>query len=206
MDAAELRGIGLEGAADLDHTAIVPQDGPVPSYVAFLRAVNVGKRKYPMAELRSALEAAGFVDCETHIQTGNVLLTSPLRSRAKLEDRLEKLFADDRGFDVATVVLTPAELRQVVADADELAEQHPAGHGHYVSLLKDKPKAADVARLEGHGNADETVVVRGRAVHLLYDKPYHEAKMSNASVEKVLGVATNRNAKVLRAIAEKWCS
>ena len=30
-------------------------------YVAFLRAINLGKnRKFPMAELRSCLEAAGF--------------------------------------------------------------------------------------------------------------------------------------------------
>jgi hypothetical protein len=29
--------------------------------------------------------------------------------------------------------------------------------------------------------------------------------MSNAAIEKVLGVATNRNMKVMRAIAQKWC-
>jgi uncharacterized protein (DUF1697 family) len=177
----------------------------VPRYVAFLRAVNVGKRKYPMAELRTALDAAGFVDCETHIQTGNVLLTSPLRSRVKLEERLEELFEQDRGFEVRTVVLTPDELRQVARDADELAAQHPAGHGHYVSLLKDEPTEAGRKKLEGHGHPDETVVVGDRAVHLLYDKPYHEAKMSNVQVEKALGVATNRNIKVIRAIVDKWC-
>ncbi len=177
----------------------------MPRYVAFLRAINVGKRQYPMAELRAALDAAGFVDCKTHIQTGNVLLTSPLRSRARLEERLEELFEEDRGFEVRTIVLTPDEVRQVVRDADELAARHPAGHGHYVSLLKQEPTAAVVEKLEGHGHAGETVVVRGRAVHLLYDKPYHEAKMSNAPVEKALGVATNRNIRVIRAIADKWC-
>ena len=176
----------------------------MPSYVAFLRAINIGKRKYPMAELRAALEVAGYDDVETHIQTGNVLLTSPLRSRAKLEKALEELFEQDRGFEVRTIVLTPKELVQVAADADELAADHDAGHGHYVSLLKDPPTAEGIARLEGHGHPDETVAVRGRAVHLLYAKPYHEAKVSNLQVEKVLGCATNRNAKVIRALAEKW--
>jgi len=101
-------------------------------------------------------------------------------------------------------VLTPKELSQVVADADRLEESYPAGHGHYVSLLKAKPTAEGTAKLEGHGFDDETVVVRARAVHLLYDKPYHEAKVSNVQVEKALGVATNRNLKVIRAVAEKW--
>jgi len=176
----------------------------VPRYVAFLRAVNVGGRKFPMAELRALLEKAGYEDVATHIQTGNVLLTTPSRSRAKVEEDLEKLFSEDRGFDVRTVVLTPKELSQVVADADRLEESYPAGHGHYVSLLKAKPTAQGTAKLEGHGFDDETVVVRARAVHLLYDKPYHEAKVSNVQVEKALGVATNRNLKVIRAVAEKW--
>lgn len=176
----------------------------MPRYVAFLRAVNVGKRKYPMADLRAALDAAGYVDVLTHIQTGNVLLTSPLRSREELEAALEELFERDRGFDVATVVLTPKELTRVAADADELAGQHPADHGHYISLLKNEPTPEGIARIEGHGYPDEVAVVRGRAVHLLYAKPYHEAKVSNAQVEKALGVATNRNAKVIRTLAEKW--
>ena len=47
-------------------------------------------------------------------------------------------------------------------------------------------------------------MVRGRAVHLLYDIPYHLAKTSNAAVEKLVGVATNRNVKVIHALAEKW--
>lgn len=176
----------------------------MPTYIAFLRAVNVGRRKYPMAELRAALEAAGYADVATYIQTGNVLLRSPRRSRHKVEDELERLFEQDRGFTVSTVVLTPQELARVAADADELAAAHPAGHGHYVSLLKDEPSPAGTRALEEHGLPDETVVVRHRAVHLLYDKPYHEAKLSNVQVERALGVATNRNAKVIRALAEKW--
>jgi uncharacterized protein (DUF1697 family) len=176
----------------------------MPTYVAFLRAVNVGKRKYPMADLRAALDAAGYEQVETHIQTGNVLLRTSVRSRAELEKALEELFERDRGFVVHTVVLTPKELAQVAADVEEIAARHDAGHGHYVSLLKESPTAAAASRIANHGHPDETVVVRGRAVHLLYAKPYHEAKVSNAQVEKVLGVATNRNAKVIRALAEKW--
>ena len=176
----------------------------MPRYVAFLRAVNVGKRKYPMAELRAVLGAAGYEEVETHIQTGNVLLTTPVRSRARLEKVLEELFEQDRGFVVHTIVLTPQELTQVAADAEDIAARHDAGHGHYVSLLKETPTPAGTSRIEDHGHPDETVVVRGRAVHLLYAKPYHEAKVSNVQVEKALGIATNRNAKVIRALAEKW--
>ena len=46
--------------------------------------------------------------------------------------------------------------------------------------------------------------VGGRAVHLMLGDNYHEATLTNASVEKHLGVATNRNLTVIRALAEKW--
>ncbi len=53
--------------------------------------------------------------------------------------------------------------------------------------------------------ADEVAKVGGRAVHLMLGENYHEAKLTNAAVEKHLGVSTNRNLTVIRALAEKWC-
>ena len=44
----------------------------------------------------------------------------------------------------------------------------------------------------------------GRAVHLLLGEDYHQAKLTNAVVEKHLGVATNRNVTVMRTLAERW--
>ncbi|HET7684721.1 MAG TPA: DUF1697 domain-containing protein [Marmoricola sp.] len=176
----------------------------MPVHLGFLRAVNVGQRKYPMAELRAALAAAGFEDVETHIQTGNVRVRTPMRSPARVAAELEAVFEADRGFAVPTVVLGPAELRAVAQDVAELGAQHQPAFGHYVSLLKEAPNEEAAAALEAASTPGERIVVRGRAVHLLYDVPYHEAKLSNAFVERTAGVATNRNAKVIRALDDKW--
>lgn len=178
----------------------------MPLHLGFLRAVNVGARTYPMAELRAALEAAGFEDVETYIQTGNVRVRTPLRSQAKVEAELERIFEADRGFAVPTVVLSPTELVRVAEDAAQLSAEHEPGFGHYVSLLKQAPDAATADTLEAASTEGERIVVRGRAVHLLYDVPYHQAKLSNAFVERAAAVATNRNAKVIRTLAEKWGS
>lgn len=174
------------------------------TWIVFLRAVNVGKRKYPMAQLRQVLTDAGYGEIETHIQTGNVRLSSPLRSRAKLERELDALLSADRGFTVAVVALTPAELREVAADIEALSDADPPSGGHYVSLVRDAPTPTAQQVIEGDPPVGERVHVRGRAVHLLYDKPYHEATRSNAAVERAIGLATNRNAKVIRALVEKW--
>lgn len=175
----------------------------MPVFIGFLRAVNIGKRQYPMAELRAALEAAGFTDVATHIQTGNVRVATRMRSTEKVAAALERAFEEDRGFPVPTVVLTQAEVVALTEDIDELAAEHRPGYGHYVSLLKEQPTAAQAEALEAASLPGERVLVRGRAVHQLYDVPYGEAKTASAPIPKGL-VATNRNAKVIRAVKEKW--
>jgi uncharacterized protein (DUF1697 family) len=176
----------------------------MPTHIAFLRAVNIGTRQYKTADLRAALLGAGYADVETHIQSGNVRVTTPMRSRVKVEAALEKVFLADRGFEVVTIVFSPAELTGLVVAADEIEREHRCEYGHYLSLLKREPTEDGKAALEALSGNGETLVVRDRAAHLLYDIPYHEAKSSNAQVERLLGPATNRNVKVIRALAEKW--
>src|SRR6478735_4658912 len=92
----------------------IRHDGVMPTYVAFLRAINLGaNRKFAKDDIRRAVESVGFTDVETHINTGNVRFTTPMRSRAKIEKALEEAFAADRGFDVPVIVFTTAELKAI---------------------------------------------------------------------------------------------
>ena len=175
----------------------------MPTYVAFLRAINLGAtRKFPKADIVAATEAAGGTDVATHINTGNVLLTTTLRSRAKVEAALERRLEADRGFAVPTIVFTPAEIC-----GDRRGRRRARGHGgrHYVSLLKEEPTAAGDQGDRGgrHGRR-----ARRRARPRRPPAPGRRlplGRLTNAQVEKALGVATNRNLTVIRALAEKWC-
>jgi uncharacterized protein (DUF1697 family) len=178
------------------------QDDRMPTYIAFLRAINVGNRRFAKDAIVRACEEAGYTDVETYINTGNVRVTTTQRSRSKVEATLEQAFETAAGFDVSTIVLTPKELSAIAADADELGQGHLGLH--YVSLLKEPPAAGAVKKLQGAGNKGESAEVRGRGVHLLLGEDYHSAKLTNAVVERHLGVATNRNLRVIRTLAEKW--
>ena len=174
----------------------------MPTHIAFLRAINLGAtRKFPKDAIVAAAQEAGFADVATYINTGNVRVGTTLRSRARVEAALEKAFLADRGFEVPTIAFTPAELREIAEHAESF------GHDgrHYVSLLKEPPTAAAIRKVEELATADEVAKVGGRAVHLLLGANYHEAKLTNAAVEKHLGVATNRNLTVIRTLVEKWC-
>ena len=171
-------------------------------YVAFLRAINLGaKRKFPKAEIVAATEAAGFTGVETHINTGNVRLETKLRSRAKIEAALEDAYLERTGFEVPTIVFSAAELHNLMTYADQIGPEHDGAR--YVSLLKDAPDAALAKRLTDGWPGQ--VYVDGRGVHLLLPEDYHRSPLTNASVEKALGVATNRNLRVVRTVTDKWC-
>jgi uncharacterized protein (DUF1697 family) len=174
------------------------------TYVAFLRAINLGAtRKFPKEAIVAATEGAGFTGVATHINTGNVRLETAMRSRPRIEAALEAAYLADRGFDVPTIAFTCAELATVADDAERLGAGHTGRH--YVSLLKHEPPADLAAALEAQSTEQERVAVVGRAVHLLLGDNYHQATLSNAAVEKRLGPATNRNLTVIRALVQKWC-
>jgi uncharacterized protein (DUF1697 family) len=175
----------------------------MPSYVAFLRAINLGaKRKFPKDDIVRVVTATGATDVATHINTGNVFLTSGARSREKVEATLEAAFVADRGFEVPTIAYPLEELRAIVDDIEELHD--PALMRHYVLLLKEEPAPDVVAAVHALEAGPHRAVARGRAAHLLLGEGYEAGGVDPLKAEKLLGVATNRNHTVLRAIAEKW--
>ena len=63
---------------------------------ALLRAVNVGGRKLPMAELRALCGELGWEDVETYIQSGNLVFDAEA-GRPTLEAALEEAIKDRFG-------------------------------------------------------------------------------------------------------------
>lgn len=176
----------------------------MPSYVAFLRAINLGaKRKFPKDDIRAAAEEAGFSGVETYINTGNVRLTTPMRLRARVESALEAAFLADRGFEVPTIVFSTTELAVVASDAEALCSESLARH--YIWLLKDELEPGLIEQVEARSTEDHRAVVKGRAVHLLLDASYESGVVDPINVTKLLGVATNRNVNVVTTLTKKWC-
>ena len=85
------------------------------SYIALLRAVNVGGTgKLPMTELKALCEKCGFIKVKTYIASGNVVFQSKL-PEAKVKSTLEAALADYAGKPVGAMVRTAAEMAAVLA-------------------------------------------------------------------------------------------
>jgi uncharacterized protein (DUF1697 family) len=176
-------------------------------YVVLLRAVNVGGRKLNMAEARNVLEDNGFGDVASHIQTGNFLVTSPMRSDLKVEAEASRVLSKHAGYDIVAIARRPAELTRLVAEVDGIPPLVKSPRARYVSFCTTAPTAARARELEEWDGDGEAAQVIGKDVLVEYEVPFNLAKLTGARIERILGVqGTARNITVVRAIAEKWGS
>ncbi len=177
----------------------------MPSYVAFLRAVNVGGRFVKMAALREGLEAGGFTDVETHIQSGNVFVRSPRRSTASVAGELSRVLGAIAGFDVPAIVRTPRELRSALAGVDEVPVMLDGDARRYLALADGPVPAAAAAELDAWARPGERVRVLGSEVLAELAAGFHTTTLTNTRIERITGRTTTwRDLEVVRAIDEKW--
>jgi uncharacterized protein (DUF1697 family) len=168
-------------------------------WVVLLRAVNLGARnKVPMAELRAALEEAGYDDVRTYIASGNVLLDGP-RSGAAVGRKLEEIIADEFGVTTIAIVRTPQELAAVV-------DGHPFGRDtsrSHVVFLADRPKRKAAEALAAADHAPDRAELAGKHVYVQYPAGVQGARLSADRLERLLDVAgTHRNWRTVAALAE----
>lgn len=79
-------------------------------WAVLLRSVNVGGHNtVKMAQLRDALQTAGFDDVQTYIQSGNITLTSQGGPHA-VKAGVRTVLADSFAADVPIIVLSPAQI------------------------------------------------------------------------------------------------
>jgi uncharacterized protein (DUF1697 family) len=164
--------------------------------IVLLRGVNVGgRRKISMFDLRSCLDASGFRNVRTYIQSGNVVLEHV--DGQDLAARIEDALRASSGFDVPAVTRTAAELTRVVLRNP--FPRTPPTQLH-VAFLADPPDSAEVGAVKADAWAPEAFAVRGRDVYLHLPNGMGKAKMPPRL--RFLSAATIRNWNTVVALTE----
>lgn len=171
----------------------------MPSYVALLRAINLGARnKIAMADLRELFQAIGAEDVATYVQSGNVVFRSTSRSAEQLERAIEKRIKTDLGLDVTVLVRTKAQLEKLVA-----GNPFDDPNAVHVTFLAEKPAASRVKNLDPERSPGDEFRIARQEVYLRCPNGYGPSKLSNAYFEEQLGVAaTTRNWRTVTKLAE----
>jgi uncharacterized protein (DUF1697 family) len=170
--------------------------------VALLRAVNVGGRTLPMADLRALAGDLGFRDVETYLQSGNLLFTPARALRpATAARRLEAAVAERSGLDVTVIVRTVEELQAIVA-GNPLQGPRVTESELHVTFLAEQPAAGAVRAIPTDAGGRDTFVVTNCEVFVRCRDGYGRTKINNSFFERRLGVrATTRNWKTVTTLA-----
>lgn len=155
------------------------------SYVALLRAVNIGGRQLPMADLRAIAEEAGFEHPRTFIASGNLLFTSAKREGA-VARLLEAALKAHMGVEVPVMVRTARELAAVVK-ANPFAEE-PASKVVAI-FLEEKPPTDSIEK--ARGIVDERLALGWREIYVHFPSGMGRSKLKLPAQSD--GTARNMN-------------
>ncbi|GAA3826396.1 DUF1697 domain-containing protein [Streptomyces chiangmaiensis] len=117
-------------------------------YAALLRAVNVGGKKVPMAELRTLMEGLGHDRVRTYLQSGQAVFASRDTDEDSLAAELSKAIEKHFGFSVGVIVRDHAYLKAVAEACPFPAAELDAKQLHvtYFSVPVDAARYAEIDR------------------------------------------------------------
>ncbi len=130
-------------------------------WLAFLRAVNVGKRQMKMAELKALCEELGYAGVKTLLASGNVRFACDHDPKAELEAAIEKRW----GFRSQAVMRTGHEIEAMIASRP-FSGYPDEGPFHAYALMFDRPLRSDLV-LTGVKDDFDVVRVDERDIYLV---------------------------------------
>lgn len=166
----------------------------MPRYAVLLRGINVGgKVKVAMADLRTLLSGLGYTTVSTHLNSGNVVLTSPETDPAELADQIERAVTDEFDRPIRCLVRTGEELRAVI-NANPLSEVAANGSRLIALFLSEAPDPALLAEHDPTALAPDEIALGDRVIYQWCPNGVSEAPLLGPFVEKNLKLAvTGRN-------------
>ncbi len=174
----------------------------MPRYVVLLRGVNLAKRnRVSMPGLRSALEAEGFRDVSSYVQSGNLVLTSRA-SQERISRDVRALINKRFGLDIAVLVRSHNELSEIVR-RNPLSRDASDPKHYLVTFMSRKVPAELVERIRAAADAEEKFTVIGREVFSWHPAGVGRSPLWERLGSKVAGIdATSRNWATVTTLLE----
>lgn len=166
--------------------------GAQTTYIALLRGINVGKAKpVSMADLRLALERAGFEDVRTILRSGNVVLRGRVSADA-VAGELERVIERDLKTRSSIVIRTSEELTRAI-NANPFPDKADDGSRLHVMFLGTALPSAERHEIEAADFGDDRVAVKEREVYAWYANGMSGSDTATRLARLVKTLNTDRN-------------
>jgi uncharacterized protein (DUF1697 family) len=165
----------------------------MPTFVALLRGINVGKAKrLPMAELRALLAELGYQDVQTLLNSGDAVFRASAGTESTHGKAIKAAVRRRFALDVPVIVKSAQHLARIVAENPFASEA--TDHARLMVAF-----APDASALAGLGSIQEAVVppeafsVGAHAAYLHCAGGILQSKAATALLGKAGRAVTTRN-------------
>lgn len=165
------------------------------TWIALLRGINVGGHHIvPMKELKALMEADGFAEVKTYIQSGNVVFKFPTHPKNRIGELIESRF----GFLPESFILSQADLKKAIAANPYETDIGKEVHFFFCDKV---PAAVDFEFLEQHRVASESYKLVGNVFYLHTPDGIGRSKLAEKMGRAFKGVSmTARNLNTIRKL------
>ncbi len=175
-------------------------------YAAFLRGMNLGRRRISNAELARHVRAlGGFSEVATFRARGNVIVTSDDDApAAEIAERLERGLEDALGYPVPIFLRDAEQLRAIAAAQPFPPQQVAASKGKLqVTFLASRPSAAVRRRALAHATDVDRLAIDGTELYWLPSGGISETALDTRAAFVPLGPQTMRTMGTVEQIVAK---
>ncbi len=176
-------------------------------FVAFLRGMNLGRRRIKNEELRAEFEALGFEEVATFRASGNVIFAAKRQREAALTGKIEGGLGEALGYEVPVFLRSCADVAAVAAREPFEPELVAASKGKLqVTLLSKKPTAAARKRVLALATEEDRLAIEARELFWLPSAGTIESELDLKAIGEALGQGTQRTMGTIEQIAAKRCA
>jgi uncharacterized protein (DUF1697 family) len=171
-------------------------------YVAFLRGMNLGRRRITNDALCACFEEMGMAEVSAFLASGNVLFSTGRWPRGGLEAFVARELEARLDYAVPTFVRTADEVRAIATHVpfDPPAPGRAVGKLQ-VALLSSAPAPATRRRVLGLATDDDQLAFGERELYWLPCGNMSASALDVGAIERALGPMTVRTRRTLERIA-----
>jgi uncharacterized protein (DUF1697 family) len=178
----------------------------MPRYAAFLRGINLGRRRVTGEQLCAPLRGLGFAGVASFLASGNLVFDSPEEQRHdELEARVGAALEAALGYEVLTFVRGAAEVAAIVARTPFPPAVLEGSAGKLqVILLQAAPDDAAAAAVLARAPADDRLVLVGTELYWLPAGNVSASALDLDALGRLLGPTTVRTANTLARLHRRF--
>ncbi len=177
----------------------------MPDHAAFLKGINLGKRRLSNDELRGHFEALGLDRPAVFRGSGNVVFSDPeQRAEQALVALIEAGLEQRLGYPVTTFIRSGPQLRKIAgSDPFDAATRARLKGKLQVVLLSRRPTAKSRASALELGGSEDALAFERSELYWLTAGGISDSKLDFKALERLLGPTTTRTMGTVEQITAK---